>query len=203
MKSKKTKKRREGFDFSGQFRKSLEYIKESKKFIYLIIGIFFFFVLFGYFVPAPQAVHDKIMDFIKQVLEETKDMQQQELIKFIISNNIKSTFSGIFLGIIFGIFPIASAVANGYLLGFVSLISVNSGGILTLWKILPHGIFELPAVFISLGLGLKFGTFLFKKRKLKTFKNYLVNSLRTFLLVVVPLLIIAGIIEGTLMFLIK
>ena len=93
------------------------------------------------------------------------------------------------------------AIANGYILGFVSSMSVESAGVASLGKIIPHGIFELPAIFISLGLGLKFGTFAFQKNKAKSFKNYLINSLRVFLLIVIPLLIIAGIIEGTLIFL--
>ena len=143
------------------------------------------------------------MDFIKELIGQTKDMSQFDLISFIISNNVKSTFFGIIFGAFFGIFSLVGAITNGYLLGFVSFLSVNDGGILTLWKIFPHGIFELPAVFISLGLGLKIGTFAFQKKKLYSFRNYLINSLKVFLLVIVPLLVIAGIIEGTLMILVR
>ena len=95
------------------------------------------------------------------------------------------------------------AVINGYLLGFVASIAVNSNGIGSLWRILPYGIFELPAVFISLGLGLKFGTFLRQKNKGKYFKDYFWNCIRIFILIVIPLLIIAGIIEGTLIHFLK
>lgn len=196
-------KKRGNFNILREYKKCLEYIKESKNFIYIIIGIFFFFVLFGFFIPAPDFLYNKIMDFIRELLGKTENMSQLELMSFIISNNIKSTFFGIIFGIFFGIFPIINAVANGYMLGFVSLVSVNNGGISTLWRIFPHGIFELPAVFISLGLGLKFGMFIFQKKKLKSFKSYLINSLRIFLLVIIPLLIIAGIIEGILITLIK
>lgn len=199
---KKRKKRRK-FNLAEEYKKSWEYVKESKIFIYVIIGIFFLFVLIGFFVPAPEILYEKIMDFIKELLEETRDMSQTEIITFIISNNVKSTFLGILFGAALGILPIIWAMSNGYILGFVSFLSVSDGGILTLWKILPHGIFELPAVFISLGLGLKFGTFIFKKNKLKTFQDYLINSLKVFFLIVVPLLIIAGIIEGLLVFLVK
>ena len=157
----------------------------------------------AYFIPAPQIVYDKIIIFIKDLLNQTNGLSQLDLIKFIVANNVKSTLTGILSGAILGIVPIVSTIANGYLLGFVAMLSVKAGGILTLWKIFPHGIFELPAVFISLGLGLKLGTFIFQKKKLKSFENYLINSLKCFLLIVIPLLIIAGIIEGTLMVLIK
>ena len=79
--------------------------------------------------------------------------------------------------------------------------AVSLEGILTLWKLFPHGIFEIPAVIISLGLGLRLGiTLMFKTKK---FKKESFSSLLVFLLVVTPLLIIAAIIEGFLVFFIK
>jgi len=117
---------------------------------------------------------------------------------FIILNNAKSSFLGVFFGFIYGLFPLIITLVNGYILGVVSQMSVGQGGFVVLWQLLPHGIFELPAIFISLGLGLKFGTFIFQKDKSKSFKNYLINSLKVFFLIVLPLLIVAGIIEGIL-----
>ncbi|MEK6913938.1 MAG: stage II sporulation protein M [Nanoarchaeota archaeon] len=194
---------KKSFNLKKEYKQSWQYVKDSKKFIYTIIGIFFLFTFIGFFIPAPQIIQERIMDFIKELIGQTKDMSQFDLISFIISNNVKSTFFGIIFGAFFGIFSLVGAITNGYLLGFVSFLSVNDGGILTLWKIFPHGIFELPAVFISLGLGLKIGTFAFQKKKLYSFRNYLINSLKVFLLVIVPLLVIAGIIEGTLMILVR
>ncbi len=201
MAKKRGKKiqKKKNFSWIEEYKKSWDYIRESKNFIYVIIGIFLLFGIIGFFIPAPESIYIKIIDFIKEILEKTKGMSQSELINFIISNNLKSTFFGIIIGAFFGLFPIISALANGYLLGFVSAISVSNGGILSLWRILPHGVFELPAVFISLGLGLRLGMFIFQKNKLKFFRNNLINSLKVFLLIVIPLLIIAGIIEGTLM----
>jgi len=199
----KNKKKIKGFNLLEEYKQSWRYIKESKKFIYIAIGIFFFFVLFAYFIPAPQFLYDKIIVFIKELMNQTKGMSQLDLIKFIISNNIQSTFTVIASGIILGIFSVVSVIANGYLLGFVALLSVKTGGFLTLWKIFPHGIFEMPAVFISFGLGIKMGMFIFQKKKLKSFIDYSINSLKVFLLIIIPLLIIAGIIEGTLMILIR
>jgi len=201
MAGRKTKKR--SFNLLNEYKNCWKYILESKKFIYFVVGIFLFFLLMGFFVPAPEFLSNEIMKFIRELLTETQNMSPLDLISFIIYNNVQSTFLSIILGILFGIFPLASAVANGYTLGFVSSISVNNSGLLSLFKILPHGIFELPAIFISLGLGLKTGMFVFRKDKVKAFRDYLGNSLRIFLLIIIPLLIIAGIIEGTLVFLLK
>lgn len=182
---------------------SADYIMKSRNFIYSVILIFFVFALIAFFVPAPQNLTDTIMNFLKELLNQTQNLSYPELISFIFVNNLKSSFFGMTLGFFLGIFPVAVAISNGYLLGFVSALSANNNGIFSLWRILPHGIFELPAVFISLGLGIKLGTFIFKKNKLETFREFFSESLRTFFFVVVPLLFVAAIIEGTLIFFFK
>jgi len=180
---------------------SLNFLKESKIFIYSITGIFFLFTMIGFFVPAPEAISDQIFKFIEELLKNTQDLSQFELIRFIFFNNLQSSFLGMVLGILLGFFPLIFAITNGYVLGFVASATVNVEGISILWRLFPHGIFELPAIFISLGLGLKLMTFIFEKNKLKTLKIYTKNSLRTFLFIIIPLLIIAAVIEGSLIFL--
>jgi stage II sporulation protein M len=195
---KRTIKKGKRFNLRKEYENCWRYVKESKSFIYYIIGIFLLFALAGFFIQVPEDIYNKIMLYIKELLKQTEGLSAFGIIKFITFNNIRSTLFAIILGIFLGIYPLVSALVNGYLLGFVSSMSVSWEGIFSLWKILPHGIFELPAVFISLGLGLKLGMFIFQKEKLKSFKNYFINSLKVFLLVVVPLLIVAGIIEGVL-----
>jgi stage II sporulation protein M len=202
MKDKK-KEGIKGNFLKDNYYKSWKYIKESKKFIYSVVIIFFIFSIVGFFIPAPEFIGKEILRFIKDLIEKTSTMSLLELIKFLFVNNLQSGFYGLFFGIILGIFPIIAAVANGYLLGFVASMSVQSAGSLILWRLLPHGIFELPAIFISLGLGLKLGMFIFHKEKILVFREYFKNSVRVFLSIVIPLLLIAGIIEGILFFTLK
>jgi stage II sporulation protein M len=195
------KKKQKEFDVKEQYKKSFAFLKESRIFVYSIVIIFFAFVLIGFFVPASQSVIEQIKKFIEELLKQTQGMSFPELTGFIIFNNLQTSFFGMIFGVVLGIFPLLLAMSNGYLLGFVSKLSVQTDGFLSLWRLLPHGIFELPAVFISLGLGMKIGSFIFQKKKLKSLKEYSLNSLKVFFFVVIPLLIIAGIIEGALMFL--
>jgi stage II sporulation protein M len=199
----KRKSRGKKFDIKKEYKESWKYVKESKKFIYFMTGVFAVFLLIGFFIPPSEFLYDRIMEYIRELLGKTETMSSLELTWFIISNNVVSTFLSISFGVVLGIFPVVNSVVNGYLLGFVSLVSVENGGFLTLWKLFPHGIFELPAVFISLGLGARLGTFIFQKKKMKAFGNYLLNSLKVFSLIIVPLLIIAGIIEGIIITLLK
>ncbi len=189
--------KRKKFPIKEHYEKSWSFIKESKNFIYSVIGIFFIFSIFSFLVPPPDYISNQIIEFIKQLLEKTKDMGQFELINFIFFNNLQSSFFGMLFGIFLGIPSIIVTVVNGYLLGFVANIAVGAEGFSSLFRLFPHGIFELPAVFISLGLGLRIGSFVFREKKLNALKNYLKNSFRVFVLVVIPLLLIAAIIEGS------
>lgn len=203
------KKKRNSFNLFKEYRLSWNYIKESKKFIYVVFGIFVLFSLIGFFLKDfinsfifslyGMSLNEQILGFIEKLLLQTQGMNFFELTKFIFLNNLQGSFMGLVFGIALGIFPVLAIISNGYLLGFVAGLTVEKAGLFVLWRILPHGIFELPAIFISLGLGLRLGTFLFLEKK-SSFKECVLNSLRVFFLIIFPLLIIAGIIEGALIF---
>ena len=90
----------------------------------------------------------------------------------------------------------------GVVIGYVLNRVWQESGIRDIWKILPHGIFELPAVIIALGLGLRLGAYLFgANEKRETFKELAYKSVNTFLMIILPLLVLASIIEGLLIML--
>jgi len=182
------------------YKQSFNYILESKKYIYSVVILFFVFTLIGFFVPVPAAISEMIIEFIREMLEKTQGMGILELIVFIFLNNLKVSILGIILGILFGVVPIVLSISNGYLLGFVASIAAKSEGILTLWRIFPHGVFELPAIFISLAIGLRLGFYVFFEKKDSLYNN-LIDIIRVFVLILIPLLIVAALIEGFLIFL--
>lgn len=198
---KKTIQTKQKKFFVKNYSQSWNFIKESRNFIYIIILVFLITTLFGFFLPLPEPITDQILKFIQELLEKTQGMSQFELTSFIFLNNLQSSFIGMVFGMVFGIYPVIATIANGFILGFIASISVNTEGFFVLWRILPHGIFELPAIFISFGLGLKIGTFIFQEKKFESFKDYSLNSLKVFLFIIFPLLTIAAIIEGTLILL--
>ena len=165
--------------------------------------MFFGFALIAFFIPVPDYVRQEIIKILEEIIKKTEGMSRFELIRFIFFNNAQSSFLGLILGVFLGIFPLFFAAFNGYVLGFVALMAVEAGGAGVLWRILPHGIFELPAVFISLGFGLRTGMLIFQHGKLKSFKHYFYELARAFIFVVLPLLAIAAIIEGISIFLFK
>jgi len=178
---------------------SWQYIKGSKNFILFIVLLFLLgFILAIFYQPAE--IVELIKDFIEELLQRTEGLNTRQMIIFILNNNFKNSFIAMLLGIFLGIFPVFTALANGYVLGFVAEKSVQIEGISVLWRLLPHGIFELPAVVLALGLGVRLGAFWFQREKKKEFLSRLENSLRVFLFIILPLLVIAAIIEGILIF---
>lgn len=75
-------------------------------------------------------------------------------------NNLIATMQIIFLGIFLGLPTLSAAIANGAVLGFLAFQLVQEGIAplpFLLSGVLPHGIFELPAFFLCVALGLKLG----------------------------------------------
>lgn len=205
MKPKKRElnKKKDNYVYSN-FKFGLQYIKNLKNYFLIILFLFLAISLFGFFFPY--FFKEQIIKLITELLEKTKDLGPLELISFIIANNIKSAFFGMIFGAFFGVVSLGVAVVNGYVLGFVIKETVNLEGFSVLFRLVPHGIFELPAVIISLALGLKLGMFLFiykGKNKSKEFLIWLKDSVRVFVFVIIPLLVIAGIIEGILIVLLE
>ena len=186
---------KKGF-IKNAYSDSWNYIKDSKAFIFLAIAIFVFTILLGYLFPI--FFVDQINSYIHDLVSKTDGLGDVQLIGFIFFNNTFVAFISILSGILLGIIPIINTAVNGYVIGFVINLAISKSGVISLWSLLPHGMFELPAILISLGLGIKIGSFVFRRNKKLTFKYYFLNSLKVFVFVVIPLLIIAAIIEGSL-----
>jgi len=127
----------------------------------------------------------------------------KETIFMIFTNNLFVSFLGIILGVFFGVIPVIVIVSNAYAVGFVAQKSVDVAGITVLWRLFPHGIFELPALFISLALGIKLGSFVFAVKPWKTLNDYFISSMKIFFYIILPLLVVAAIIEGALIVMMK
>lgn len=179
----------------------LNNIKNSRNYIYFSFILFVVIGLIGFFYP--HIFTDKINEMIKNLVDQTKGLGPIGMISYIITNNIRSAFFAFLFGVLFGVVPMGILVVNGYVLGYVASKATNVGGISVLWRLFPHGIFEIPAIMISIGLGIRIGLFLFiykgkSKDMGEEYKKWFIDSIKSFVFVVIPLLVIAGIIEGSL-----
>ena len=190
-----------GHALREQYTLCWKFLQEIKWYVVFAVGIFALTFLVGFTFPI--FFKNEIMKFIIEMTNLTKGKSMLQLIMLIFLNNVKASIMIIVFGIIFGIFPLIAAVVNGYLLGFVSRGVASSNGISILWKLLPHGIFELPAILFSIGIGIKIGIDIFGNNPKKKLQHNMKEAMRFFLFIILPLLLIAGIIEGTLIFLLR
>lgn len=114
-------------------------------------------------------------------------------------NNLRAMVLSTLYGFIpFLYLPALSMGVNAILLGMVAS-SVNGQWLLLAAGILPHGIFELPALCLSLAAGQclcqNINRYIRKNEK-GIMKPLLLNILRVTGLVVIPLLVVAAIIES-------
>ena len=156
--------------FKRNFLESFSYLRESVNYIYFVIILFFASALIGFFLPDYFTFFN---DFLRELGGKVQDLSTFQLVIFIFKNNIISAFLSLITGLFFGIIPISNAIINGTVLGYVVSRSFDITGSFfgVIWRLVPHGIFELPAVFISLGLGVKLG-FGFISNYFKIYKKH-------------------------------
>jgi uncharacterized membrane protein SpoIIM required for sporulation len=117
----------------------------------------------------------------------------------IMTNNISVSFMTFALGITGGLGTIYMMLFNGLMLGVIGMACHQSGMSLQLWSfVAPHGVLELPAIFLAGGAGLRiakgllFPGYLPRRESLTRAGTDAVKLL----LGTVPMLIIAGTIEA-------
>ncbi len=185
------------------FLLGLRYMKKIKIFFFIAVILILLTFAVGYFglvglfsTSLSKNIDDYVTQSVAEIIEQTENLSSIELTLFIIDNNIKTAFFGIVSGIYLAVSPIIVVIFNGYILGFVAERAVNSPtnseGIFVLWRLFPHGIFELPAILISIGLGIKLGLYPFYLReKGKGFLSLLVSFITFFILSGIILAIIS------------
>ena len=192
---KRIRKSKKKAGFRAQFKKAWEYLEESQNYFYFVLAVFAAAGVVGFFNANELRFIDELLE---KIIIRSEGLNTAELIFFILQNNLQSALLGLFSGVFFGVFSFLVALTNGVILGYVFERVAGEVGFFQLWRILPHGIFELPAIFIALGLGVKLGTAIFAKNIRVEFKRRFFESVNAFLMIVVPLLVVAAVIEGIL-----
>ncbi len=134
------------------------YLKSIRIFIWLSVCLFASAAIMGYFAAAvdPEIATNwtKELEMLKWIM----DLPPVLIMMIIFLKNLLSCAMSILLGIGLGLVPLLVATSNGFLLGIVSYGVIQKTGTLYLLAgILPHGIIELPVVFLSIALGFRLG----------------------------------------------
>ncbi|MCW3129913.1 MAG: stage II sporulation protein M [Methanophagales archaeon] len=178
-----------------------EYLHSIRFYIFFISVLFISSIALG-FMGFLSDVFSAPLEWIQQLSENIKDFTQLypawiiflAFFTVLFLNNSFTCLLDIILGPLIGIFPMFSVFINGGLLGWFA----QEEGPVIFLAIVPHGIFELPAFLLSAAIGLKLGREVLKSKGERHLKKELRKGLRVFLILILPLLFIAALIESAL-----
>ncbi len=125
--------------------------------------------------------------------------QRSPFTAFIMTNNLQVSFLAFAGGIFFGLGTIYILIVNGLMLGSLAAVYALMGESLIFWAlILPHGITELLAIFITAAAGLLLGRALLVPGDYTRVTRLKQEGRKAVMLLIgtVPMFIIAAVIEG-------
>lgn len=110
-----------------------------------------------------EAIAQSMLKQVKELADQIQSSGGSAAVTFwtIFFNNTITSITMMGLGLFFAILPVVGLLSNGILLGFI-MQKIAAAGINPLLMfavgILPHGIFELPAVIFAAAIGIRYGT---------------------------------------------
>lgn len=160
--------------------------------------LFFLFAIAGYLAAYsnPQGAA-KIVEQLNISFGFVEKLSPLLTFLFIFINNAVKALVIMLLGFLFGVVPIFFLVLNGYVAGVVIYVIVSAEGVgKVIAGLLPHGIFELPAIFIAAGYGLWLGIRFYKFLRYNEGMGEAFRfSIKKYIKIVVPLLLLAALAE--------
>ena len=156
--------------------------------VFFVTGVFVGLQKPGYFGES--------FRYLTEMAGYLKNQNILVITAFLFLKNATASFIVLWAGTLLGVVSLGAAVQNGLLMGAV--LSRQEAPVLALLSIIPHGIFELPAFFMSCGIGIWRGTWLFRKDRSEPYGQRAKRGYRLFFRVIIPLLVIAAMIEGSL-----
>jgi stage II sporulation protein M len=176
-----------------------EYVRILWPYLIIIIFVFFGSLLTGYASAASfPDMADTLMKSFSSRFAPLLTMNPLYILLMIFLNNAVVSLVSLVLGIALGVFPILFIASNGYFVGVISYIVGQQKGLLfILLALLPHGVIELPMVFLSASIGLRLGhqVFFYLIGRPTEVKREFKRGLMFYFLLIVPLLFVAAIIE--------
>ncbi|RJQ65510.1 MAG: stage II sporulation protein M [Desulfobacteraceae bacterium] len=173
------------------FKEAIPHAEEARLHILAAIAFFLAGVLIGFLRPDHFPGSFRYLSDLAAYLRESSALA---VILFLFLKNSLASFIVLWAGTLLGIIPLMAAAQNGYLMGAV--LSWQESPFISFLNLLPHGIFELPAFFLACGIGIWRGLWIFRKNKAEPYRERAKKGYLIFYRLVLPLLIIAAVIEG-------
>lgn len=151
---------------------------------------------------VPPSVRKGALELFLSSLQGFENVSGGMLFLKILLRNTAVTFLTLLFGLLLGVAPLVVISLNGFFLGVVY---VEVAGTIGYWnaamKVIPHGLLEIPALLIAAAYGLWLGVGVYRRiRGMETepLAPRMKHALERYVLVVVPLLVVAAGIETVL-----
>jgi len=166
---------------------------EARKHILFSVLIFAFGIVVGYlYLGNSEYLREGLAGLFKSFSNKT---YFQFTLKIFIHNLIVAYLS-MRLGLLFGILPALSAFGSGVSVGWLFANAGSAKWYKLVLLLSPHGIFEIPAMMLAWGVGFWRARLLFVPNYEKITKTNVRQVHKVFLVVVMPLLFVAAMVEG-------
>jgi stage II sporulation protein M len=169
---------------------------------YILILALIFVAAFLAGMVAPSSTRQQMTDAFKVVTDNYRGLAGGKLFFTLLLHNVMATIFVLISGVLVGIIPTFAIGANGFVLGVVYRQTAEVMGYSkAALKVLPHGVFELPALLIAASYGLWLGVMVVRRIRGKEstlLRSHIEHAFRRYFAVVFPLLVFAAGIETTL-----
>lgn len=173
----------------------------KSKYFFIALVIMIISAVAAYYL-LPMNLGNEIIEDFGNSIGDLSEYSALSLAIFIFFNNLRVTLIVWITGLIPFIFiPAIISGINGAVIGAVLKITSEEGSVFKdiATSILPHGVFEIPAICIAVAMGISLCVFVIKKIRGKSdasLPKFLKAQFIYFLKVVLPLLIVAAAIES-------
>jgi stage II sporulation protein M len=169
---------------------------------YFLVLALVFSVSFLAGTIAPSSIRQQMIDVFQAVVGNYRGMAGGTLFFNILVQNVMASIFVLISGVIVGIIPTFAIGSNGFGLGVLYRQAAEvSGYSKAVLKVLPYGVFEIPALLIAASYGLWLGVTVVRRMRgnESAFLRFNIeHAFRRYFAVVFPLLVVAAAIETTL-----
>jgi stage II sporulation protein M len=171
-----------------------------RPYILILTLVFAAFFLAGTFVPS--SFSRQMIEMFQAMAGDYRELSGGMLFFNILAQNVMATMFVVLFGVIVGIIPAFAVASNAFGLGALyRQASEVSGYSKAALKVLPYGVFEIPALLVAASYGLWLGMMVVRRMRGKEgtpIKTHIGHAFRKYFAVVFPLLVVAAAIETAL-----
>jgi stage II sporulation protein M len=175
------------------------YVRFIWPYVLFITFVFFGSLVAGYSSAASfPSMAEAVRESFSSRFESIMTMKPLFIMFTIFLNNAFVSLLFLVLGLALGVLSVLFIAFNGYLVGVIAYLAAQERGLLfILLALLPHGILELPMVFLAAAIGLRLGHQVFSALigKPTQIKREFIEGLMFYFRWILPILLVAAIIE--------